>query len=159
MLRASVTLVSGTIPKLGVCPAFLGSPSFASTQASNANSSCDAFPVYMQKHIGGDAFVTPTDPDDAAIAEAVEQAKKHSAIVVSVVSALQRPGQMKLVKALAALDFPMVCVSLRVPYELSEMPQGICCLAAYEYNTESLDAVRAVLTQERTPTGILPVII
>ena len=159
MLRASVTLVSGMIPDLGACPAFLGSPSFASTQASNANSSCDAFPAYMQKHIGGDAFVTPTDPDDAAIAEAVEQAKNHSAIVVSVVSALQRPGQMKLVKALAALNLPMVCVSLRVPYELSEMPQGICCLAAYEYNTESLDAVRAVLTQERTPTGILPVTI
>lgn len=157
MLRASVTSVSGTIPELGACPAFFGSSSFASTQASNPNASCDAFPVYMRKHIGGDAFVTPANPDDADIARAVGQAKHHSAIVVSVVSALQRAGQMKLVKALSALQLPMVCVSLRVPYELSEMPQNICCLAAYEYDTESLDAVRAVLTGERIPTGVLPV--
>lgn len=157
MMRDAVTLVRGNVPPLGDRPVFIGCPAFASTQASNPHCDSDVFSVAMQKRLGGDAITITQDPTDAEIQAAAEQTRGHSSVIVATVNGTLRRGQLRLVHALCALSMPTVCVAMRNPYDLAEIPKDACALAAYEYDDMSLDAVADVLNGLLTPRGMLPV--
>ena len=107
--------------------------------------------------LGGEALVTPTDPAEADIARAVEAARGHSALVLGTYNGHVKQGQLRLLSALAALGLPMACAALRDPYDLAGLPDNVYGLAAYEYNTESLEIVAQALIGDFVPAGKLPV--
>ena len=51
----------------------------------------------------------------------------------------------------------MTCVALRNPYDLLDLPQNVTCVAAYQYDDLSMDAVARLLSGGLTPRGRLPV--
>mgnify|MGYP002660822991 CR=1 FL=1 len=112
---------------------------------------------WLAARFGGDSLVTDTDPDDAEVAQAVAAAQGHSSIVLGSYNGCTRPGQQKLLHALAALGIPMVCVALRNPDDLAELPDHIYGLAVYEYTLSSLEIAAEVLSGALKPTGRLPV--
>ncbi len=158
MRRAGLTRV-GTAPRpeLGENPLFLGCYPFRTTQASSPVDTKVAFGPWMAQRLGGEALVTPTDPEEGDIARAVDAARGHSALVLGTYNAHVKRGQLRLLAALAGLGLPMACVALRDPYDLAGLPENVYGLAAYEYNIESLDTVAQALTGAFTPVGRLPV--
>lgn len=157
IMDRALTLVHGEIPPLGDRPLFVGCARYASSLASNQDDDCGAFPEVMKKKLGGEALVTAQDPTDEEIADAVSRAKGCSAVVAASVNGTMRPGQLKLIRALCALDLPTVLVALRNPYDVSEYPADVCALCAYEYDALALDAVADALNGLMTPAGMLPV--
>ena len=111
----------------------------------------------VAQRLGGEALVTPTDPEEGDIARAVDAARGHSALVLGTYNAHVKRGQLRLLAALAGLGLPMACVALRDPYDLTALPENVYGLAAYEYNIESLDTVAQALTGAFVPAGKLPV--
>ena len=158
MRRAGLTRV-GTAPRpeLGENPLFLGCHPFRTTQASSPVDTKVAFGPWMAQRLGGEALVTPTDPEEGDIARAVDAARGHSALVLGTYNAHVKRGQLRLLAALAGLGLPMACVALRDPYDLAALPENVYGLAAYEYNIESLDTVAQALTGAFVPAGKLPV--
>lgn len=158
MRRAGLTRVGrAPRPALGANPLFLGCNPFRTTQASSPVDTKAAFAPWMARRLGGEALVTPTDPAEADIARAVEAAPGHSALVLGTYNGHVKQGQLRLLSALAALGLPMACVALRDPYDLAGLPDNVYGLAAYEYNTESLETVAQALTGDFVPAGKLPV--
>jgi len=109
----------------------------------------------MQQRLGGACLTTSIDPDDAEIGRSVAAAEGCSCIVLGTYNGHIKRGQMKLMHALAALGKPMVVAALRNPYDLADLPEGVCGLIAYEYNVHSLTNVASVLTGDLVPAGKL----
>ena len=109
MRRAGLTRV-GTAPRpeLGENPLFLGCHPFRTTQASSPVDTKVAFGPWMAQRLGGEALVTPTDPEEGDIARAVDAARGHSALVLGTYNAHVKRGQLRLLAALAGLGLPMI---------------------------------------------------
>ena len=144
-------------PALGERPFFVGCYPFRVTLVSNPVDTHVCFPEWLAARFGGDSLVTDTDPDDAEVAQAVAAAQGHSCIVLGSYNGCSRPGQQKLLHALAALGIPMACVALRNPDDLAELPDHVYGLAVYEYTLSSLEIAAEVLSGALKPAGRLPV--
>lgn len=156
MMEAGLALVCGTLPPLGASPLFLGCHPFRPTIASNPEDESVSFPRTMQAMLGGTAIPTPADPTEAEIEAVLEQAHGHSAIVVGTYNGHIKRGQLRLVEAASKLGAPVVCVALRNPYDLLQLPEGVAGLAAFEYDDLSMAAVAKALKGELKPVGKLP---
>ena len=115
-----------------------------------------SFARTMQEALGGTAIVTPADPSAEEIAALVERARGHSVVVIGTYNAHIKRGQEALVRALAGLDAPVICVALRNPYDLMNLPERVTCVAAYEYDDLSMAAVIKLLRGELAFVGRLP---
>ena len=144
-------------PALGERPFFVGCYPFRVTLVSNPVDTHVCFPEWLAARFGGDSLVTDTDPDDAEVAQAVAAAQGHSCIVLGSYNGCTRPGQQKLLHALAALGIPMACVALRNPDDLVGLPDHVYGLAVYEYTLSSLEIAAEVLSGALKPVGRLPV--
>lgn len=140
-------------PALGERPFFVGCYPFRVTLVSNPVDTHVCFPEWLAARFGGDSLVTDTDPDDTEVAQAVAAAQGHSCIVLGSYNGCTRPGQQKLLHALAALGIPMVCVALRNPDDLAELPDHVYGLAVYEYTLSSLEIASEVLSGALKPAG------
>lgn len=156
IMEEGLTLVCGELPPLGDNPLFLGCYPFRPTIASNPEDDSISFPRTMARLLGGTAIPTPADPDDAEIEAVCAQARGHSAIVLGTYNGHIRRGQLRLAEALTRLNTPMVCVALRNPYDLLELPEGVAGLAAFQYDECSMEAVARALRGELKPMGVLP---
>ncbi len=156
IMEEGVTLVCGTLPPLGDSPLFLGCHPFRPTIASNPEDESVSFPRTMQKWLGGTALPTPANPTEEEISSLCSQARGHSAIVIGTYNGHIKRGQLRLVEALAELHVPMVCVALRNPYDLLELPESVAGLACFEYDDLSMAAAAKVLRGELRPVGRLP---
>lgn len=160
IMEGGLTLVKapmGTCPPLGANPLFLGCHPFRPTLASNPEDERYSFPRSMQQALGGEALPTPVNPTTEEIAEIVQKAQGHSALVIGTYNGHIKTGQLELVRALAAGDAPVICVALRNPYDLLELPDSVTCVAAYQYDETSMNAVAKLLRGELQPKGKLPV--
>ena len=115
------------------------------------------FPEWMQQRFGGTSLVTDIDPDVSEIASAVEAAKDASCIVLCTFNAHMKPGQLVLLRELAALEKPMIVCAMRDPYDLMHLPKGVSGLITYEYSADTLECLRKVFAGELVPTGTLSV--
>ena len=155
--EASLTQLGARMPALGDNPLFVGCCLYQASRVSNPQAREISFPKWMQARFGGTARVTAIDPDPAEIAEVIGLAQSCSCIVLNTYHGHLRPGQMKLMRALGELNAPMVCVALRDPYDLADLPARACGLAAYEYSQDSLETVAKALRGELKPQGRLSV--
>lgn len=160
IMDEGLTLVKaplGHCPPLGDRPLFLGCHPFRPTLASNPEDNSVSFPKTMREKLGGDAISTPVNPTDVEIEAICGQARGHSALVIGTYNGHIKQGQLRLVRALAELNTPVTCVALRNPYDLLDLPQNVTCVAAYQYDDLSMDAVARLLSGGLTPRGRLPV--
>lgn len=155
MRAAGVTHMGAPVPALGDKPYFTGCYPFQPTLASSPVNRSLCFADWMCNQLGGTCLTTSIDPDDDEIAKSVSAAEGCSCIVLGTYNGHIKRGQMKLLQALAALGKPMVAAALRNPYDLADLPEGVCGLQAYEYNLSSLRNVVDVLTGKLVPTGKL----
>lgn len=152
---AGVTHMGAPVPALGDHPYFTGCYPFQPTLASSPVNRSLCFAEWMQQKLGGTCLTTSIDPDDEEIAKSVAAAEGCSCIVLGTYNGHIKRGQMKLMAALASLGKPMVVAALRNPYDLADLPEGVCGLIGYEYNVHSLTNIAAVLTGTLVPTGKL----
>ncbi len=157
-MRANgITHLGAPLPELGEKPYFTGCYPFQPTLASSPENRALCFADWMKEHLGGTCLTTSIDPDAEEVAKSVTCAKDASCIVLGTYNGHIKRGQMALLKALAQLQKPMIVVALRNPYDLDELPQGVCGLLAYEYKLPSLEKILQVLKGELIPTGKLDI--
>ena len=107
--------------------------------------------------VGGTELTTPVLPEEKDIAAAVEAAKDATGIVLCTYSAHIRRTQLDLLKALAALGKPMIVCAMGAPYDLSDLPEGVCGLTAFEYTVDMMGILKDVMTGAIKPEGTLSV--
>ncbi|MEG0493287.1 MAG: beta-N-acetylhexosaminidase [Clostridia bacterium] len=159
-MEQAVTQVSNPLapcPPLGANPLFLGCYPFRPTLASSPEMKELSFPLFLAQHLGGEGLPTPTDPTQEEISALVQKAQGHSSIVLGTYNGHIKQGQLALAQALAQTGLPLVCVALRNPYDLRNLPKSVYTLAVFEYDRNSLIAVADVLSGKLIPTGKLSV--
>ncbi|WP_433469766.1 glycoside hydrolase family 3 protein [Spirillospora sp. CA-128828] len=110
---------------------------------------------------------TGISPGQAQIDEAVAAAKNQDLVVAVTNRAWDikeepthnGPGQMNLVKALAATGKPVVVIAVRDPYDIAWFPEATTYVATYSYTAEALRSAAKTLFGELNPRGRLPVTI
>jgi beta-N-acetylhexosaminidase len=102
-----------------------------------------------------DELVVPTAPSDADIAAAVSRADAADAIVVGTLDGAREPGQLALVRALAATGRPTVAVALRTPWDVAAYPPAVAAVCTYSIHPAALEALAAAVlghAGERRPS-------
>lgn len=81
----------------------------------------------------------------------------HSCLVVGIYHGDQWPAQLDLISLLATQSIPLIVISLKSPYELFGLPDGVASIAAWEYSEPCFAALSKVLSGEVQPCGKLPI--
>ncbi len=107
---------------------------------------------------------TSQQPEEDAIARAVEQAESADVVIAATYTYSDLPAeQRELVDALIATGKPVVAVSLGIPYDLAGAKQARAAIATYALNVNAvlpetvLTGLADVLTGRAAPGGRLPV--
>jgi len=148
-------------PPLGDEPFFSGCLAYLANIASTNPLASLSFAPWFAEKLGGSFRETPVNPASEEIAGIVSALPEASSIVLGTYNGDINRGQIDLACALYEAaqkkKIPFVVVSLRNPWDLSLLPQGVYGLAAWEYSLKSFEAVAAVFRGEFKPSGSLPV--
>ena len=156
MSSKAITQVSGTPFAVGKSTFFCGCADYRASGVGNETGSAAAFPGFLGRAFGAEHLLTPTNPEPQDIQDALRLAEKSEAIVFGTCNAHLFRGQLELGRALAALGKPMAVAAMRNPYDLSELPENLWKLAAYDYAEPALQALAEVLRGAPAP-GRCPV--
>jgi beta-N-acetylhexosaminidase len=109
---------------------------------------------------GPKTLFLPADPDDAAIAQALEAAASAKDVVLLATDLRRRPGQGRLARELAArAGAGLVLVAAQSPYDLALAPQSRVRLASYGEAPASLEALGQGLFGPFRFSGRLPAVV
>ena len=153
----TIALVQGQLPPLGHSPFFCGCADYRMSGVQDEERNGASFAAYMAARLGGACYVVSHAPTEEEIAAAVEAAKGHSTLVVNTYNGHLFAGQRALIDTLHALGIPMVVVALFGPYDLQNLDEDIATLAAWDYTTETLEALVPILAGRTKAQGKLPV--
>ncbi|MEU6230481.1 glycoside hydrolase family 3 protein [Streptomyces sp. NPDC047042] len=103
------------------------------------------------------ALSTGTAPTAAVVAQAVAAAGEMDAVVVGTYNLNAASSQRTLVTALLATGRPVVCVAIRNPYDVAQLPSVQAYLATYSWTDVELRAAARVIAGRVRPRGKLPV--
>jgi beta-N-acetylhexosaminidase len=103
------------------------------------------------------ALSTGTAPSAAVIARAVAAAGEVDAVVVGTYNLSGTSSQRTLVTQLLATGRPVVCVAVRNPYDVAQLPAVQAYLATYSWTDVELRAAARVIAGRVRPRGRLPV--
>jgi len=145
------------LPELGTDPLHLGCEPFKTSEAMDRSLECEAFPLWMARHLGGKALVTSADPSKDEIIALMEEIGNATSIVMGTYNGHLNQGQLALANAMAGTGLPVVVVALRNPYDLVYLAENIHSFAAFEYSPLAFEAIRCILRGERSATGVLPI--
>jgi beta-N-acetylhexosaminidase len=146
-----------TLPELGDHPLFLGCIPDIPAQLSGGEAHAALFPHWMANHIGGRSLITPTDPTNEEIIGLMEETKGTSSIIIGTYNGYVQKGQLALANAMAGTGLITVVVALGDPYDLVYLAENIHSFATFEYSPLAFEAIRCILTHERSATGVLPI--
>ena len=148
-------------PPLGDKPFFVGCLAYRANIASAKPVASLSFASWFAEKFGGSFRETAVNPDSAEITGIVSALPQATSIVLGTFNGHINRGQIDLACALYEVarqkGIPFMVVSLRNPWDLSLLPQGVYGMAAWEYSLKSFEAVAAVLRGEFKPSGSLPV--
>lgn len=158
----SITLVKNEghllpIPKDGhlllVSPQQLGLTMVEDRTGSSLKKSLEKRgPTVREVLIPGD--ITPERPEWE---RALTLAPQAAAVIFASQNGHLHHGQMRLARAILALNRKFVLVALRNPYDLMELPEAPAFLATYGYRQEAMESVARIIFGEVRPQGRLPV--
>ncbi|MGY1500623.1 glycoside hydrolase family 3 protein [Streptomyces sp. QTS52] len=103
------------------------------------------------------ALSTGTAPSAAVIARAVAAAGEVDAVVVGTYNLSGTSSQRALATQLLATGRPVVCVAVRNPYDVAQLPSVQAYLATYSWTDVELRAAARVIAGRVRPRGRLPV--
>ncbi|UIX33964.1 glycoside hydrolase family 3 protein [Streptomyces sp. GQFP] len=103
------------------------------------------------------ALSTGTAPSAAVIARAVAATGEVDAVVVGTYNVGATRSQRTLVAQLLTTGRPVVCVALRNPYDVAQLPAVQAYLASYSWTDVELRAAARVIAGRVRPRGKLPV--
>ncbi|MEW2115082.1 glycoside hydrolase family 3 N-terminal domain-containing protein [Streptomyces sp. NPDC005474] len=103
------------------------------------------------------ALPTGTAPSAAVIARAVAAAGEADAVVVGTYNVSATSSQRTLVTQLLTTGRPVVCVAVRNPYDVAQLPSVEAYLATYSWTDVELRAAARVIAGQVRPRGKLPV--
>lgn len=149
--RSSVTLVRGSVEalKTAKAPLFLAPVTKAATGVEDREHDGLSFAHLAAEKLGGTAFVIEREPAEAQRQEAIKAAERADAVVLGIQNARFRPGMVELLRALEALDKPLVVVMLAGPCDVTDIRRADAVVAVYEYTTLSVaSAVEALKSGE-----------
>jgi beta-N-acetylhexosaminidase len=144
-------------PDLGEHPLFMGCSHIGNAEISDGATLDTPFPQWMADHIGGRSTLTGDDPNKDDIIALMEETKGATSIVIGTCNGHLNQGQLALANAMAGTGLPTIVISLGNPYDLLYLAENIHSYAAFEYSPLAFEAIRCVLTKERSATGVLPV--
>lgn len=145
------------MPHLGKNPLVIGRESKRVSLAADEANEQLHFAKKISKSIGGQAFVLHEDLNRDIIAAILNIAEEHSAYIMGVQGNSLSGYEIELLQKLLKFDQPLICVALRTPYPLAELPKGVIGIAAFDYTADSLEAVSLALAGKYKPGGKLPV--
>jgi beta-N-acetylhexosaminidase len=87
----------------------------------------------------------------------VARAGSAGAIVVGTLDGAREPGQIALVRALAATGTPTVAVAMRTPWDVAHYPAAVAAVCTYSIHPPALEALAAALVGSARMPGRLPV--
>ncbi len=145
--RNSVTLLQGSTDAfrrakapLVICPI-----SFAATGVEDPEHNGLSLAALAAARLGCPFLEPAMTPSEAEIAAAVEQAKAADCVILGLYNARFRDSQIALLRALEALDVPLVVVTVGGPYDLQCVRKADAVIALYEYTALSVDSVITTL--------------
>ena len=103
------------------------------------------------------ALSTGTAPSAAVVARAVAAAGEVDAVVVGTYNLSSTSSQRTLVTQLLATGRPVVCVAVRNPDDVAQLPTVQAYLATYSWTDVELRAAARVIAGRVRPRGKLPV--
>lgn len=156
LYRSAVTCCSGTPVVPDEKTFFCGCNGYPASLAANPEECLIPFPEYMADAFGAGAFVTSRNPQADEIRAAVEASAPFERIVLGTCNAHLSRGQLDLAEALAATGKELTVVALRNPYDIPELPECACKIAAFDYSMPCFKALEEVL-RGGGMTGVLPV--
>lgn len=160
MKERSLTLVhapDGGVPPLGDCPVFIGCRDYRNTLAENRSEEEFTFPDLLREKAGrGAAVIISQDPGSEEIASVAAELPEASCIVFGSCNAHLYRGQLDMIHVLAEKGLPMTVVALRDPYDLRDLPEGVCGVAVWEYTRTVCDMVSRFLAGTLPASGKLP---
>jgi len=147
--RKSITMHRGRIDKSLFANAFAISPSSARTSAiDNFYNPTLLFSQKVGETFGCDHTEISINPTDDEIAEVVIKAGNAELIFFGAYNAKYNTGQQKLCKALKDAGKEIVVVTLRTPYDITEMWDMGTFISAYEYTERSVNSIIAALVED-----------
>ena len=156
MARQAISQISGTPFRADENTFFCGCADYRASGAANADGSAVTFPEYMANAFGAEGFVTGKDPDEEEIRAALRQVENCEKIILGTCNGHLFRGQLALAEVLAATGKPMAVAALRNPYDLSQIPETVWKLAAYDYAVPAFRALEDIFRGGKA-TGVCPV--
>ena len=144
------------VPDEDTC--YIACNQFRATLASNAEDDSLNFARYLAEHLGGKALVSSPNPTQDEIQQTLRMAQGAKKVIIGTYNGHLNPGQLELVRAFAAEYSQVAVFALRNPYDLKELPETVCGVAAYEYTRCCFDAIIQLLRGELSPRGRLPIL-
>lgn len=148
MRKAIVRADSLPLPPVDETAVFMGCAAYRTTFASEIRDEENTFPQVMARRFGGGCLITPVNPEEKDIAEALGRTKEGQTVVTGTYNGHLNRGQLRLVNALCEAGRRVIAVALRNPYDLDLISDAACKLAAFEYTSLSFDAVERILRGE-----------
>ncbi|MCL2362463.1 MAG: glycoside hydrolase family 3 protein [Defluviitaleaceae bacterium] len=158
----SITLTHDTkklLPLIGKRFLCISPPPVRTSIADDTVTTMEPFCKQVAAKLGNPYREISINPDTKEIESVLDEAKDYSIILYGCYSAKVNPGQVHLFKALKAEGKDIVLVSLRIPYDIVEMKEADCHIAAFEYTNRAVCNVMKVLAGKKKPVGVMPVII
>ena len=146
-----------TLPDLGEHPLFLGCIPDIPSHLSGGEEHVALFPHWMAEQMGGRSLITPTNPENEEIIALMEETKGTSSIIIGTYNGYVQKGQLALANAMAGTGLTTVVIAFGDPYDLVYLAENIHSFASFEYSPLAFEAIRCILTHERSATGVLPV--
>ena len=160
MLRRSIAgyrLPGGEVPDIGPDPLFASELAYRATIVNNEEPRELSFAQYMAERCGGDSVLLSREPTGEETEQILAAAESHSALVLGTYNGHLKEGQRALLGRLDRVKVPVLAVAFGLPYDLSDTPEGVAGLAAWEYSQRSVETVLEVLKGERRAEGRIPV--
>lgn len=145
------------LPDIGSNPLFIGSPLARAGYASDADAAYLSFPDQLSSATSGQAYVLHHKLSEEDISAICLAGKTSSAFILGVQENCLGQEEQTLLKKLCKQSKPIICVTLRTPYPLYQLPEGAIGLAAFDYSQDSLEVLSLAFTGLLKPSGKMPV--
>ncbi len=99
------------------------------------------------KQFGFDSHVITHKPNDADIDAIVQKATHYERIIVATYNAAIFKAQIALVNKLLEVDEDLILIATRIPYDINLLPNVKNFVALYEYTTQSVRSLSALLIE------------
>ncbi|NLA54110.1 MAG: hypothetical protein GX858_07160 [Clostridiales bacterium] len=152
-----MNMAADALPHLGENPLCIGARSKRASIAADAAAQERNFAVRLAQVLGGEAFQPELDLSRENISTILDIKDSHSAFILGVQGNSLSGEESDLLQKLVPCGKPLICVALRTPYPLKDLPKEVIGMAAFDYSPDSLTALGLALSGQYQPTGKLPV--